>query len=46
MSITYTTDRERDMNVVKDLADYYNFEVAMFHWRGDDFHFEEFFVAS
>lgn len=39
MSITYATDQERDINAVKDLADYYDFEVAAFHWCDDGFRF-------
>lgn len=31
MSMTYIADQERNINVVKDLVDYYNFEVAVFH---------------
>ena len=46
MSITYTADQEININVVKDLADYYNFDVAAFYWCDNGFHFREFITAD
>lgn len=34
------------MSVASDLADHYNFEVTMFHWHDNSFHFEKFSVAG
>lgn len=34
------------MNVIKYLADYYNFEVAAFYWRDDSFHFRGFLATG